>query len=56
MPGLNRADIVFLNRMQVEYTNDKLPNTEQIRYDFARMIGVVTRLNDEIEKLTRMKT
>ena len=55
MPGLRRADLVFLNRMQVDYAKDSLPNPEQIRHDLARMIGIVVFLNDEIDKLLRRK-
>ncbi len=55
MPGLKREEIVFLNRLRRDYAQDELPHGERIRYDFARAILIVTHLNDEIEKLIRLK-
>lgn len=53
MAGLKRVDVVYLNRLQRDYSQDKLPNPEQVRFDFARMISIVTYLNDEIEQINK---
>ncbi len=49
MLGLRRDEMVILNRLRHEYNKDALPDVEQIRSDFERVIAVVTRLNDEID-------
>lgn len=51
--GLTRADIVRINRMQREYTQDELPHREQIIFDNGWLIGLVMRLDEEINKLRR---
>lgn len=55
MAGLSRDEIVFLNRMEHEYKQDKLPNEEQIRYDNGRLVGIIARLTEELGKMSREK-
>lgn len=46
---LTRAQIVQLNRIQHDYTQDQLPHAEQIRYDFGWLVGLIARLNQEAD-------
>jgi hypothetical protein len=55
-PGLNRRDLVNLNRIQRAYhLTDVLPNEEQIRYDVGWLVGALARLNAQLAKGNRHK-
>ncbi len=50
---MDRSEQVRLNRLQRDYTQDELPNQEQIRFDFGWLAGLVLRLNDQVEKAAK---
>lgn len=56
MAGLNRIDLVFLNRVSVEYAKDHLPNGEQIRYDITHLMGIINQMEGEIKKILKENT
>ncbi len=51
--GQTRADQVRLNRMLKEYAADRLPHTEQVRFDMNWVLGLVARLDAELDKVKR---
>ncbi len=53
MPGIRRDEIVYINRLVRDYSQDELPNPEQIRYDFGRLAGIIHALDKEIEKMSK---
>lgn len=50
---MTRADLVLVNRVQMDYLKDELPNANQIRYDVTRLVALCTRLNDQLAKSIR---
>ena len=52
-PGLSRADLVFLNRMNQDYLKQELPHPEQIRADMAKMLQLAQNLDGQIEKMSK---
>lgn len=50
---LERAEQVKINRIQKEYTQDMLPNPEQVRHDVNWLVSLALRLSERLEKVTR---
>ena len=53
MPGLKRDEAVFLNRVLKEYTQDRIPNEEQVRHDIGRLCNTISRIAMEIDKMLK---
>lgn len=54
-PGLTRPERVFLNRITADYQRDELPNQERIRYDAHLLVSLALKLDEQIEKMMRIR-